>query len=67
MSEVLEIVADESGLTLEALGILRTTVVGARTELLELFCTDIDESFLGQKVTELSEEMQMHEIVPVHG
>ena len=53
VSEVLEIVAKESGLILEALEVLGATVVWARTELLELFCIDIDESFLEQKVSEL--------------
>ena len=60
MSEVLEIVADESGLTLRA--VLRTTVVVARTELLELFCTDVGESCLEQQVKELRKEMHMHEV-----
>ena len=53
VSEVLEIVADESGLTLEAAKVLRTTVIEARMEQLELFCTDIGESCLEQKVSEL--------------
>ena len=61
LSQVLEIVANESGLTLGASEVLRTTIVGARTELLQLFCTGIDESFLAQKVSELLEERHMHE------
>ena len=38
-SRILELVAEESELTLTAEEVLRTTVVVARTELLELFCT----------------------------
>ena len=40
-SRVLEVVADESELTLREKEVLRTTVVVARTELSELFCTDV--------------------------
>ena len=40
-SRVLELVADESELTLREEEVLRTTVVVARTELSELFCTDV--------------------------
>ena len=39
-SRVLELVADQSELTLIEEEVLRTTVIVARTELSELFCTD---------------------------
>ena len=50
-SGVLELVADESGLTLKV-EVLRTTVVVARTELLELFCTDVVGFFPEQQESE---------------
>ena len=47
---VLELVADESELTLRE--VLRTTVVMARTELSELFCTDVVGFFPEQQESE---------------
>ena len=41
VSRDLGLVADESELTLIEEEVLRTTVVVARTELLELFCIDV--------------------------
>ena len=60
-SRVLEIVADESGLTLRVGEVLRTTVVVARMELLELFCTDVIKFSLEQQESEQREERHMHE------
>ena len=51
-SRVLELVADELGLTLREEEVLRTTVVVARTELSELFCTDVVGFFPEQQESE---------------
>ena len=49
---VLELVADESELTLREEEVLRTTIVVARTELSELFCTDVVGFFPEQRESE---------------
>ena len=49
---------DELELTLIVVGPLRTMAVEAKEEQSELFCTEIDIS----KVSELKEEMHMHEV-----
>ena len=59
-SRVLKLVADESELTLRAEEVLRTTVVVARTELLELFCTDVVGFSLEQQESEEKEKKHMH-------
>ena len=46
VSEVLEIMGDELGLTLDVEITLRTTAVGARNEQWELFCTETGVSSL---------------------
>ena len=46
VSEFLEIVKDELELTLEVVASLRTTAVGANKEQWELFCTEINVSWL---------------------
>ena len=51
-TRVLELVADKSGLTLREEEVLRTTIVVARTELLELFCTDVVGFFPEQQESE---------------
>ena len=68
-SRILELVADESELTLrEEEEVLRTTVVVARTELSELFCTDVVGFFFqisrNQNKRRKSICMKM---IPVHG
>ena len=52
--------ADELGLTLKVDEGLKTTVVAVRTELLELFCTDVVGFFPEQQESEWKEEKHMH-------
>ena len=52
VSRDLGLVADESELTLIEEEVLRTTVVVARTELLELFCIDVVRFFPEQQESE---------------
>ena len=53
VSEVLERVEDELELTLIVVGHLRTTAAEAKEEQSELFCTEIDISWLEQKESTL--------------
>ena len=64
MSKDLEKPEDLLVLTLIIVEPLRTTAVEATEEQPELFCTEIDESWLEQQESEQKEEMHMHEEDP---
>ena len=60
VSVVLERAVDDLELTRVVVEPLRTTDVGTKEELYELFCTEIGVSWPGQKESILLEEMRKH-------